>query len=172
MKLSAFNHTQRAVISCVNYFWRFRVQLSARSIFICNFVCNQRSAGKFIHNIVKAHGKLTIELQIYILHQKEHRLEFLAQLYCCPFSSVVHPLSVNFLHFHLLLENSRSDFTETWQESSLGVGNSKLFKWCLWPPWEPWGGPQGPKPCKFQTSSSPDPEVEQSSSLVCRYLLR
>ena len=33
-------------------------------------------------------------------------------------------------------------------------------------------GPQGPKPCKFQTSSSPDPDVEQSSSLVCRYLLR
>ena len=30
-------------------------------------------------------------------------------------------------------------------------------------------GPQWPKPCK---SSSPDPDVEQSSSLVCRYLLR
>ena len=31
--------------------------------------------------------------------------------------------------------------------------------------------PQGPTPCKFQTSS-PDPEIEQSSYVVCRYLLR
>ena len=44
--------------------------------------------------------------------------------YCRPFSSVVR----NFLHFHLLLENSWLDFNQTWQESSLGVGDSKLFK--------------------------------------------
>ena len=49
--------------------------------------------------------------------------------YCHPFSSVVHrALSVNFLHFHLLLENAWLDFNQTWQESSLGVGDSKLFK--------------------------------------------
>ena len=33
-----------------------------------------------------------------------------------------------FLHFHLLLENALLDFNQTWQESSLGVGDSKLFK--------------------------------------------
>ena len=44
-------------------------------------------------------------------------------------SSVVRrPSSVNFLHFHLLLENAWLDFNQTWQESSLGVGDSKLFK--------------------------------------------
>ena len=31
-------------------------------------------------------------------------------------------------------------------------------------------GPQGAKHCKFQTSSSPDLEVGQSSYIVCRYL--
>ena len=36
--------------------------------------------------------------------------------------------SVNFLHFHLLLENTWLDFNQTWQESSLVVGDSKLFK--------------------------------------------
>ena len=49
--------------------------------------------------------------------------------YCRPFSSVVRrPSSVNFLHFHLLLENAWLDFNQTWQESSLGVGDSKLSK--------------------------------------------
>ena len=32
----------------------------------------------------------------------------------------------------------------------------------------PGEGPKGPKPCKSQTSSSPDPEGEQSSYVVCR----
>ena len=51
--------------------------------------------------------------------------------YCRPFSCVVvvrRPSSVNFLHFHLLLENAWLDFNQTWQKSSLGVGDSKLFK--------------------------------------------
>ena len=34
--------------------------------------------------------------------------------------------SVNFLHFHLLLENAWLDINQTWQESSLGVGDSKF----------------------------------------------
>ena len=42
-----------------------------------------------------------------------------------------------------------------------GAGDSKVFIWYMWPPWGPGGGPQGPKLCKFQTSS-PDPvKVEQ-----------
>ena len=76
--------------------------------------------------------------------------------YCRPFLCIVHKLFT---------------FSETWQEPFLGVGDSKLFKWYLWPPWGPWGGPPRAKTCKFQTSSSLDPEVEQSSYVVCRYLL-
>ena len=38
------------------------------------------------------------------------------------------PSSVNCLHFHLLLENTWLDINQTWQGSSLGVGDSKLFK--------------------------------------------
>ena len=50
--------------------------------------------------------------------------------YCRPFLSVAHrPSSINFLHFHLLLENAWLDFNQTWQELSLGVGDSKLSKW-------------------------------------------
>ena len=83
------------------------------------------------------------------------------------------PSSVNFLHFHLLLENAWLDFNQTWQESSLGVGDSKLFKIvCVVPMGAQGEGPKGPKPCKFQTSSSPDPEGEESSYVVCRYLVR
>ena len=33
-------------------------------------------------------------------------------------------------------------------------------------------GSKGPKSCKFQTSSSPDPEDEQSSYVACRYLVQ
>ena len=73
--------------------------------------------------------------------------------YCHPFSSVVRRPSVNFLHFHLLLENAWLDFNQTWQESSLGVV-------CVAPMGAQGEGPKGPKPCKFQTSSSPDPEGE------------
>ena len=48
--------------------------------------------------------------------------------YCRPSCVVRRASSVNFLHFHLLLENAWLDFNQTWQESSLGVGDSKLFK--------------------------------------------
>ena len=44
--------------------------------------------------------------------------------YCRPFSSIVRRASsVHFLHFHLLLENAWVDFSQTWQESSLGLGD-------------------------------------------------
>ena len=76
--------------------------------------------------------------------------------YCRPFSSVG-ASSVNFLHFHLLLENAWLDFNQTWQESSLGVGDSNSM---YGPHGGPGGGPKGPKHANFQTSSSPDPEGE------------
>ena len=47
---------------------------------------------------------------------------------------------------HLLLEEMPwLDFNQTWQESSSGAGDSKVFIWYMWPPWGPGGGPQGPK---------------------------
>ena len=72
--------------------------------------------------------------------------------YCRPFSSVVRRASsVNFLHFHLLLENAWLDFNQTWQESSLGVGDSKLFKSYVWPPWGPRGrAPKGQNHANFK----------------------
>ena len=61
------------------------------------------------------------------------------------------PSSVNFLHFHLLLENAWLDFNQTWQESSLGVGDSKLFKSYVWPPWGPRGrAPKGQNHANFK----------------------
>ena len=56
------------------------------------------------------------------------RLEWAIAVRFRPSSVVRSPSSVNFLHFHLLLENAWLDFNQTWQESSLGVGDSKLFK--------------------------------------------
>ena len=35
---------------------------------------------------------------------------------------------VNFLHFHLLLQNHWTNFNQTWHKASLGVGDSSLFK--------------------------------------------
>ena len=37
-------------------------------------------------------------------------------------------LSVNFSHFHLLLQNHRANFNQTWHKASLGEGDSSLFK--------------------------------------------
>ena len=38
-------------------------------------------------------------------------------------------LSVNFSHFHLLLQNHWANFNQTWHKASLGKGDSSLFKW-------------------------------------------
>ena len=37
-------------------------------------------------------------------------------------------LSVNFSHFHLLLQNHWANFNQTWHKASLGEGDSSLFK--------------------------------------------
>ena len=47
-------------------------------------------------------------------------------------SSVVSPTvcpSVNFSHFHLLLQNHSAIFNQTWLKAFLGGGDSSLFKW-------------------------------------------
>ena len=36
--------------------------------------------------------------------------------------------SVNFSHFHLLLQNHWANFNQTWHKASLGEGDSSLFK--------------------------------------------
>ena len=46
----------------------------------------------------------------------------------CPLSVVV-IVVVNFSHFHLLLQNHRANFNQTWQKASLGKGDSSLCKW-------------------------------------------
>ena len=37
--------------------------------------------------------------------------------------------SVNFSHFHLLLQNHWANFNQTWHKASLGEGDSSLIKW-------------------------------------------
>ena len=94
--------------------------------------------------------------------------------YCRPFSSVVRrPSSVNFLHFHLLT-NAWLHFNQTWQESSLGVGDSKLFKSYVWPPWGPRGrAPKGQNHANFKhLLLQIQKENVMSSYVVCRYLIR
>ena len=42
-------------------------------------------------------------------------------------------LSVNFSHFHLLSNNHRANFNQTWYKASLVEGNSSLFEWRAMP---------------------------------------
>ena len=82
------------------------------------------------------------------------------------------PSSVNFLHFHLL-ENAWLDFNQTWQESSLGVGDSKLFKSYVWPPWGPRGrAPKGQNHANFKHLLLQIQKEKWWSYIVCRYLIR
>ena len=54
-----------------------------------------------------------------------------AFLITCRLSSVFLSvrLSVNFSHFHLLLQNHWANYNQTWHKVSLGCGDSSLFKW-------------------------------------------
>ena len=65
-------------------------------------------------------------LKVSFFFRKKNRGKTLAEQ--LPSVLVRCPSSVNFLYFHLLLENARLDFNETWQELSLGVVDSKLLK--------------------------------------------
>ena len=59
-----------------------------------------------------------------------------------------------------------------WQESSLGARDSKSFIGYMWPPWGPrQRAPKGQNHANLKVTSSPDPEVEQSSYVVFKYLL-
>ena len=92
-----------------------------------------RESEYFLHNLSTHLLQFNIKSPNKIFSSPEPKARV---SYCRPFSSVVRrascvvrrPSSVNFLHFHLLLENAWLDFNQTWQESSLGVGDSKLFK--------------------------------------------
>ena len=50
-------------------------------------------------------------------------------LYVCPSVCLSVRPSVNFSHFHLLLQNHWTNFNQTWPKASLGEGDSSLFKW-------------------------------------------
>ena len=97
-------------------------------------------------------GITKVKMQTEVFSSPEPKAQ--VSSYCRPFSSVVvvrRASSVNFLHFHLLLENALLDFNQTWQESSLGVGDSKLFKSYVWPPWGPRGrAPKGQNHANFK----------------------
>ena len=45
-----------------------------------------------------------------------------------PFLNACRP-SVNFSHFHLLIQNHWAIFSQTWHKACLGERNSSLFKW-------------------------------------------
>ena len=45
-----------------------------------------------------------------------------AFLIVCPLSVIVVVVVVNFSHFHLLLQNHRTNFNQTWHKASLGEG--------------------------------------------------
>jgi hypothetical protein len=51
------------------------------------------------------------------------KLKWAILIACCP--SSVRKL----LHFRLLLQNHWANFNQTWHKSSLGEGDSKIFKW-------------------------------------------
>jgi hypothetical protein len=48
-------------------------------------------------------------------------------------SPVVRHLSVRLLHFLLLLHNRWANFNQSWHKSSLGKGDSELYKWWTTP---------------------------------------
>ena len=97
-------------------------------------------------------------------------------------SSVVHrgvnasscrPSSVNFLHVSSSSWKRMVGFYPNLAGIILrGRGFQVVQIVCVAPMGAQGEGPKGPKPCKFQTSSSPDPEGEESSYVVCRYLVR
>ena len=86
----------------------------------------------------------------FLAHPSQRLDELLPSLFVRRPSSVVRrassvvrrPSCVNFLHFHLLLQNRWADFNQTWWGSSLGGGDPKLFMGSMWPP----GGPRGRAP--------------------------
>ena len=76
-----------------------------------------------------------------------------------------------FIYFLITHGRRWSDFNQTWQDSSLGAGDSKSFIWFMWPPWGPRErAPEGQNHANFKVTSSPDPEVEQSSYQMPSYV--
>ena len=74
---------------------------------------------------------------LFVLAHPSRRLDELL-----PSLLVRRPSCVNFLHFHLLLQNRWADFNQTWWGSSFGGRDPKLFMGSMWPP----GGPRGRAP--------------------------
>ena len=90
--------------------------------------------------------------------------------YCRPFSSVVRfPSCIVCKLFTFSSSSWKLKVGFYWNLVGI-ILRGRGFKVVQMVPVAPMGalgeGPQGPKPCQFQTSSSPDPEVEQSSYLL------
>ena len=84
------------------------------------FICTYR------HRMVKGKGIWTSEL-LFSSPELKAQVSFSDHLSSVVCLSV--RLSVNFSHFHLLLQNHWGKFNQTWHKASLGEGDSSLFKW-------------------------------------------
>ena len=72
----------------------------------------------------------SMEVIFLFLAHLNRRLKWAFLIKICPlFVVVVVVVVVNFSHFHLLLQNHWANFNQTWHKTSLGEGNSSLFKW-------------------------------------------
>ena len=59
-----------------------------------------------------------------------------------------------------------------WEGAHVKIMISSTSSKCKWTPWVPAGGsPRAKNHAKFKGTSSPDPEVQQASYVVFRYLL-
>ena len=74
------------------------------------------------------------ELQVSVLHVQAQYTSFYLtwaessrEFFWLPVFHLPVPLSVNFPHFHLLLQNHWVNFNQTWHKASLGEGDSSLF---------------------------------------------
>ena len=92
----------------------------------CQYTCVQWMS--LVHVVFLAHLSRRLEWAIAVRFRPSSVVRRASCVVRRASSVVRRPSSVNFLHFHLLLENAWLDFNQTWQESSLGVGDSKLFK--------------------------------------------
>ena len=85
------------------------------------------------------HGSVIKKTYIFSSPELKAQVSFsdhLSSVVCLSVSLSVR-LSVNFSHFHLLLQNHWTNFNQTWHKAFLGEGDSSLFKWSA-PPISKW----------------------------------
>ena len=119
--------TRQFQMSLVSYSYHLII------IYILSFFSSKTSSWVlFLHRKKQTFPDITVSLVSYccFLAHLSWKLKWAFLITCCP-SSVCPSvcLSVNFSHFHLLLQNHWANFKQTWYKVSLGEGDSSLFKW-------------------------------------------